>query len=107
MRCDRWSRRDGWRPSQAAERDRHARPRPGSRGEPGAADRRAVASDRPDGRQPARPPTSPIDAFVAAAGRLDIDGMERILDEAFAAQRFELAMDAVVFPALRAVGGVG
>jgi methanogenic corrinoid protein MtbC1 len=30
--------------------------------------------------------------------------MERVLDEAFAAQRFELAMDEAVFPALRAVG---
>ena len=30
--------------------------------------------------------------------------MERLLDDAFASQRFELAMDAVVFPALRAIG---
>ena len=43
-------------------------------------------------------------AFVGAARELDIDGMERIVDDAFAAQRFELAMDDVVFPALRAVG---
>ena len=41
---------------------------------------------------------------MEAARVLDIDRLERILDEAFAAQRFELAMDAVVFPALRAVG---
>ena len=52
-----------------------------------------------------RRPSDPVaHAFVAAAQRLDIDGMERVLDEAFAAQRFELAMDEAVFPALRAVG---
>ena len=43
-------------------------------------------------------------SFVAAAETLDVDRMESILDEAFAAQRFELAVETVVFPALRAVG---
>ena len=43
-------------------------------------------------------------AFVSAAQRVDVHVMERILDEAFATQRFELAMDAVVFPALRGIG---
>ena len=35
---------------------------------------------------------------VVAAPALDVHGMERILDEAFAAQRFELAMDARGLP---------
>ena len=69
---------------------------------------RATATDRgreidPTAASPATADVA-VAAFVAAAGRLDIDGMERILDEAFASQRFELAMDAMVFPALRAVG---
>ena len=93
---------DGWRPSQAAERV----------GMPGldlaSVTSRASAAERGREIDPtaARRATADvaIDAFVAAAGRLDIDGMERILDEAFASQRFELAMDAMVFPALRAVG---
>ncbi len=45
-----------------------------------------------------------IDAFVAAAGRLDISAMERILDDSFASERFESTMEHVVFPAMRAVG---
>lgn len=43
-------------------------------------------------------------AFVAAAGQLDVTTMERLLDEAFAAERFEAAVEHVVFPALRALG---
>lgn len=45
-----------------------------------------------------------IDGFVAAARTLDVGAMERILDEAFAAERFEGAVDHVVFPALRSIG---
>ena len=45
-----------------------------------------------------------VEAFVAAARALDVATMERVLDEAFAAERFESAVDHVVFPALRAVG---
>ncbi len=45
-----------------------------------------------------------IDSFIDAARRLDMASMERALDDAFAAQRFEAVMDRVVFPALRAVG---
>src|SRR6186713_1039608 len=40
-------------------------------------------------------------AFVAAAAHLDVSTMERLLDEAFAAERFETAVEHVVFPALR------
>ena len=45
-----------------------------------------------------------VEGFVAAARALDVGAMERILDEAFAAERFEGAVDHVVFPALRSVG---
>jgi methanogenic corrinoid protein MtbC1 len=93
---------DGWRPSQAAERI----------GTPGldlatVASRAASTRRGRQGDATADSPATgegPASAFVAAAGRLDTEGMERVLDEAFASQRFELAMDAVVFPALRAVG---
>lgn len=93
---------EGWRPSQAAERIAT----PGldlsslaSRATPSAArDTGAPAAASAVTAEPA------LVAFVLAAQRLDVDGMERILDDAFAAQRFELAMEAVVFPALRAVG---
>ena len=95
---------EGWRPSQAAERI----------ATPGVdvsslASRLATPVAGEPGVRPVNPSGVPTDlgvtAFVAAAQRLDIDHMERILDDAFAAQRFELAMDAVVFPALRAIGG--
>ena len=45
-----------------------------------------------------------IDAFSSATRVFDIPAIEEILDDAFAAQRFEGAMRDVVFPALRAVG---
>jgi methanogenic corrinoid protein MtbC1 len=45
-----------------------------------------------------------IDAFLAATAVLDVPAMERVLDSAFADQRFEPAMRDVVFPALRGVG---
>ena len=44
------------------------------------------------------------DAFFLAAHGLDVPAMERILDECFAAQRFELAIERVVSPALRSIG---
>ena len=93
---------EGWRPSQAADRIRT----PGI--DLASLARQSTATGGSSGDLPIDPsaPTSdPVaHAFVAAAQRLDIDGMERVLDEAFAAQRFELAMDQAVFPALRAVG---
>ena len=93
---------DGWRPSQAAERI----------ASPGL-DLSTLARRGP--RPDATPPgghlvgstgtrDAPVESFVAAAETLDVDRMESILDEAFAAQRFELAVETVVFPALRAVG---
>ena len=91
---------DGWRPSQAAERiatpgldlaSLARRGAPGGRGQ-----------HRQDPAAMAR--EEPVTAFLGAAAGLDVDRMEGVLDEAFAAQRFELAMDATVFPALRAIG---
>lgn len=41
---------------------------------------------------------------MAATRRLDVVAMDRILDGAFASERFESALEHVVFPALRAVG---
>ncbi|MFL5673857.1 MAG: MerR family transcriptional regulator [Chloroflexota bacterium] len=90
---------EGWRPSQAAQRV----------ATPGLdlaalADRvLSAAPDRVAGAREARR-DDPVSAFVAAAKRLDVDAMESVLDAAFAEQRFELAMETVVFPSLRAVG---
>lgn len=93
---------EGWRPSQAAERVKDP-----------AIDLAALAArgaDGPAGRTEGVTTPSATSsgdaavAFVSAAQRVDVHVMERILDEAFATQRFELAMDAVVFPALRGIG---
>jgi DNA-binding transcriptional MerR regulator/methylmalonyl-CoA mutase cobalamin-binding subunit len=43
-------------------------------------------------------------AFVDAARSLDVGAMDAVLDDAFAAERFEVALEHVVFPALRAIG---
>ena len=59
---------------------------------------------RPDSTMSIGTAAEAIDAFVEAARALDIDGMERALDETFAAERFEAAVEHVVFPALRAIG---
>jgi methylmalonyl-CoA mutase cobalamin-binding subunit len=92
---------EGWRPSQAAERvlaagadvsalaDWSVEPVGGANGSSDA----GLASSR-----------AAIGAFLEAARRLDIRAMEQVLDESFAARRFEQAMDLVVFPAMRAVG---
>ena len=48
--------------------------------------------------------TSLAGSFLSAARGLDVPAMERILDESFASQRFELAIEGVVSPALRAIG---
>lgn len=92
---------DGWRPSQAAERIAA----PGV--DLASLARRGEGSRAEDEGTPTRPAAvndEPIAAFLAAAATLDVDRMEGVLDEAFAAQRFELAMDATVFPALRELG---
>ncbi len=45
-----------------------------------------------------------MQSFLAAAHELDVPAMERILDESFASHRFELAIEGLVSPALRAIG---
>jgi methanogenic corrinoid protein MtbC1 len=89
----------GWRPSQAAERVVAAGEDVTSLG-PGVDG--AIHGGSPTGS--ARPTQPAIQAFVAAARDLDTTRMQSVLDESFAAQRFELAMEGVVFPALRAIG---
>lgn len=69
---------------------------------------RAASRPAPLGGVPEAPITGrarpAVVEFVAAAKALDVGAMERILDEAFAAERFEGAVDRVVFPALRSIG---
>jgi methylmalonyl-CoA mutase cobalamin-binding subunit len=45
-----------------------------------------------------------MDDFLEAADGLDVGTMERVLDEWFAAERFEAAIEHLVFPALRRLG---
>jgi methanogenic corrinoid protein MtbC1 len=47
---------------------------------------------------------SEVEAFVSATRRLDVSTLDRILDGAFASERFESALEHVVFPAMRAIG---
>jgi DNA-binding transcriptional MerR regulator/methylmalonyl-CoA mutase cobalamin-binding subunit len=93
---------EGWRPGQAAERIRT----PGVDLATLASASAPIAETLAERRSglPAASADQVVPRFIAAAQQVDVDEMERILDEAFAAQRFELAMDGVVFPALRAVG---
>lgn len=91
----------GVRPSQAAEQVQAA----------GTDVAQLVERARASGAPTATPPIEPapriqqlVDHFVAAAGHLDVPKMERLLDEAFATERFEAAVEDVVFAALRAVG---
>ena len=93
---------EGWRPSQAAERVLAA-------GEDLMAISGALGLG--SGTRPVEPVASferpsvvAIDSFLAAARLLDVPAMEHVLDESFAAQRFELAVESVAFPALRAIG---
>ena len=90
--------RQGWRPSQAGERVRSATP--------DELDELSRAGRSRDIASPARgrPLVDAVDAIVDAARRLDMRSLDQTLDEAFAAQRFESAMDDVVFPALRGIG---
>ena len=92
----------GWRPSQAAQRVLAA----GS----DIAQVLSLSGPTGPGDQSERGGLAPgragevVDALLRASRRLDVRGIERLLDESFAAQRFESAMDQVVFPALRAIG---
>jgi methanogenic corrinoid protein MtbC1 len=93
---------EGWRPSQAAERvlaagDDLAELASGDVLAPGPPDPEAGDAGQAAARDA-------VERFVAAARDLDGPELERVLDEAFAAGRFERAMGDVVFPALREVG---
>ena len=108
---------EGWKPSQAAQRVL----------EPGT-DLQALGA-RPVGSDPGAATPGPsradpsgswmglvtnvgngdreaslVHAFLSAARELDVPAMERILDESFASHRFELAIEGLVSPALRAIG---
>jgi DNA-binding transcriptional MerR regulator len=90
--------REGWRPSQAAERIRAADD-----------DELRALADAGTGDAAAVPPPAgrneeAVGAIVDGARRLDLRSIERTLDETFAGQRFEPAMDGVIFPALRGIG---
>jgi len=90
---------EGWRPSQAADRIRAAdlaelADLGGPSARPAVADASGVGQEAPEA----------IDAIVDSARDLDVAAIERTLDETFAGQRFESAMDVVVFPALRKIG---
>ena len=107
---------DGWAPSQAAQRllesgiDLAALPHRQS-----VNPRPMPSLSRPTDRFGSEPSLtsgsglgerdlSLVADLVSAARELDVPGMERILDECFAAQRFELAIEGIVSPALRAIG---
>lgn len=96
---------DGWRPSQAAERVIATRDT-ADLAVLGREPDRPATPDAPSGENARQPDTAAdlIDKFNTAAGQFDVPAIEDVLDDAFAAQRFEGAMRDVVFPALRAVG---
>ena len=89
---------DGMQPSQAAVQVREgganvAEHAPGS-----------SAEVRRDGPAAGAPTVRAILDIRDAARRMDIAMIERVLDETFAAERFEAATTNVVYPALRAIG---
>jgi DNA-binding transcriptional MerR regulator len=96
----------GMRPSQAAEQLLEA----GAELDPLLEASRAWWASRgvgvpdPSGERPATANRDAVASFVTAARSLDLEAMEQAIDEAFAAERFEAAMDHVIFPALRAIG---
>ena len=95
---------EGIRPSQAADQVLAAGPDVAALVDAA----RAAASPAPLDGGAATPSADrareAAEAFVAGARALDVSAMELVLDEAFAAERFESAVDRVVFPALRSVG---
>ena len=90
---------EGWRPSQAADRIRTA-----SALELIELSAAARTGDTPDAGFGRPTGTGVVDAIVDAARRLDLRSIDATLDETFAGQSFESAMDTVVFPALRGIG---
>ena len=92
---------DGMRPSQAAEQVRA-----GGAAIAALADRArgTIPQGRGSGEEAGGTAVPAISAIREATRRLDIPAIERLLDEAFAAERFESATTNVVYPALRAIG---
>lgn len=93
---------EGWQPSQAAGRVL----------EPGV-DLAALVGALPPVDHEVMPPAqferaeskaSIVKAFVTAAKGLDLAAMEQLLDDSFAAQRFETAVEGLVSPAMHAIG---
>ena len=102
---------EGWRPRQAADQILAGGWEPAPSDPDATADRSAMAggpradtTDALGGETRIGPAREAIDALLEATRDLDIPAMERVLDERFAVERFELAMERVVFPALRAIG---
>jgi methanogenic corrinoid protein MtbC1 len=98
---------EGWRPSQAAIRVIAGGPEIDALGEDSRGLR--TAAPPPAGAREATggtidAPVGAVERFVAAARQLDVTTMEAVLDDAFAVERFERAMERVVFPALHAIG---
>jgi methanogenic corrinoid protein MtbC1 len=94
---------DGWGPSQAAERVLAAGADYAAL-TPGALEVGSGMRPVEPGMSSERPSDVAVDAFLAAARLLDVAAMEQVLGESFAAQRFELAVESLAFPALRAIG---
>ena len=108
---------EGWKPSQAARRvlepgtdlrasggrpvdsDPGAATPGSSRADPSGSSMGLGTNVRNGDRE-----ASLVHAFLSAARELDVPAMERILDETFASHRFELAIEGLVSPALRAIG---
>jgi DNA-binding transcriptional MerR regulator/methylmalonyl-CoA mutase cobalamin-binding subunit len=84
----------GWSARQAADRVSAASPQ----------ELDELAPPQSELADPVAGPESTSDAFVAAAGRIDPAGIERTLDDMFAAGSFERVMEDRIFPALRALG---
>jgi DNA-binding transcriptional MerR regulator/methylmalonyl-CoA mutase cobalamin-binding subunit len=95
--------RHGFRPSQAADQVLAGGAELAALLDRAAAESETEVVSR-TGASPANRSAELVDAFVTAAQALDVGGMDRALDEAFAAQRFEAALEDVLFPALRRVG---
>jgi DNA-binding transcriptional MerR regulator len=93
--------REGWRPSQAAERIRAADPAELA-SLIGAAEASSGTSSVAE--TSSRGSADAVEALVDGALRLDVASLDRTLDETFAGRGFESAMDGVVFPALRGIG---
>jgi methanogenic corrinoid protein MtbC1 len=98
--------RDGWRPSQAAERVRAVGDDPAGLALLGPEPEAVASAASGSGAAAAALGATGdgVAAFYAATRQLDVDGVDQVLDDAFARQRFEGAMRDVVFPALRAIG---